>query len=44
MTGVPREIQLRQIVHFFRADPEYGAGVASGLGIRMAEVPGIKAA
>jgi len=33
MQDVPREIQQRQIVHFTRADADYGAGVAIGLGI-----------
>jgi len=32
MQGLPREIQERQIVHFTKADPAYGAGVAKGLG------------
>ena len=33
MRTVPREIQMRQICHFFRADPAYGRGVAKALGI-----------
>ena len=33
MASVPRDIQLRQIAHFRQADPEYGNGVAAGLGI-----------
>ena len=33
MQGVPREILQRQLAHFTRADPAYGAGVAKGLGI-----------
>ncbi len=37
MTGVPREIQLRQICHFFRADPAYGMGVAKALGLDLRE-------
>ncbi|HEY5793232.1 MAG TPA: catalase [Chthoniobacterales bacterium] len=37
MGAVPREIQLRQICHFFRADPGYGIGVAKALGIDLAE-------
>jgi catalase len=36
MAEVPREIQLRQICHFFRADPGYGMGVAKAVGIDMA--------
>jgi len=37
MRSVPLEIQLRQICHFFRADPAYGAGVAQALGIDMSK-------
>jgi catalase len=33
MKTVPREIQQRQVGHFFAADPEYGRGVAKGLGL-----------
>jgi catalase len=33
MQTVPREIQVRQIRHFFKADPAFGEGVARGLGI-----------
>jgi len=33
MEGVPVEIVTRQIVHCYKADPEYGAGVAKALGI-----------
>jgi len=29
------EVQLRQVCHFFRADPDYGARVASQLGIEI---------
>ena len=36
MAEVPREIQLRQLCHFFRADPAYGLGVAKELGIDLA--------
>lgn len=36
MQGVPREIQLRQIAHFTKADRAYGEGVAKGLGIEAA--------
>jgi catalase len=28
-----RDIQLRQLCHFYRADPNYGSGVAKALGI-----------
>lgn len=37
MTGVPQEIQLRQICHFFRADPNYGLGVAKALNLDIRE-------
>lgn len=33
MTTVKQEIQLRQIEHFRKADPEYGARIAKGLGL-----------
>lgn len=33
MQGVPRQIQLRQIGHFLKADPAYGKAVAMGLEI-----------
>ncbi len=33
MAGVPEDIVRRQLVHFHRADPAYGAGVAKALGI-----------
>jgi len=29
------EIQMRQLCHFFRADPNYGSQVAAGLGIAI---------
>jgi catalase len=32
-----KEIQLRQLCHFFRADPGYGFGVAKALGIEPSE-------
>ena len=33
MQSVPREIQERQVAHFYKADPAYGEGVARGLGL-----------
>jgi catalase len=33
--NTPQEIQVRQICHFFRADPAYGIGVAQALGIDL---------
>lgn len=35
MKNVPKEIQERQIKHFYQADPAYGEGVAKGLGIKI---------
>lgn len=36
MHGVPEHIQRRQIAHFSKADPAYGAGVAEALGLSKA--------
>ncbi|HXC89654.1 MAG TPA: catalase [Stellaceae bacterium] len=33
MQGVPEHIQLRQVAHFAKADPAYGAGVAERVGL-----------
>ena len=38
MQGVPRATQVRQIRHFYKADPAFGEGVAKGLGIDVNEV------
>lgn len=38
MKSVSRPVQLRQLGHFFKADPAYGVGVAKGLGIDASEV------
>ena len=38
MQGVPDGIQRRQIGHFAKADPAYGAGVAQRLGLATTEV------
>ncbi|MBI5880286.1 MAG: catalase [Chloroflexi bacterium] len=35
MHGVPERIIARQLVHFFKADPAYGRGVAAKLGMDM---------
>ena len=35
MRDVPEEIQRRQIGHFLKADPAYGQGVASALGLTI---------
>jgi catalase len=39
MSSVPVEIQKRQIEHFYRADQQYGIGVARGLGLEIENVP-----
>lgn len=33
LQGVPQAIQLKQVQHFTKADPAYGQGVATGLGL-----------
>jgi len=35
MQGVPERIVARQLVHFYKADPDYGIGVAKKLGLDM---------
>lgn len=35
MTGVPEDIQRRQLAHFAKADPAYGTGVAARLGLEV---------
>jgi len=35
MQSVPERIQIRQLVHFYKADPDYGRGVAMRLGFDM---------
>jgi catalase len=35
MQGVPERIIARQLVHFYKADPDYGRGVAKKLGLDM---------
>ena len=35
MQGIPERIIARQLVHFYKADPEYGRGVAKKLGMDM---------
>ncbi|QCK84780.1 catalase [Phreatobacter aquaticus] len=39
MQGVPVEIIKRQVVHFYRADPDYGIGVATRMGLSAADLP-----
>ena len=38
MNGVDKHIQLRHIVHCYKADPAYGQGVADALGVSWNEV------
>jgi len=38
MQSVPLRIQELQIQHFYKADPEYGRGVAQGLGLNVDKV------
>jgi catalase len=38
LSHAPRNIQERQLCHFFRADPAYGEGVAKGIGISVEEL------
>ncbi len=38
MKDVLKFIQVQQIGHFYRADPQYGSCVAEGLGITLDEV------
>ncbi len=35
MDGVPEEIIQRQLVHFYKADPAYGEGVAKAVGVAL---------
>ena len=35
MTGVPEDIQRRQIGYFMEADPAYGGGIAERLGVKL---------
>jgi catalase len=42
LSHAPRNIQERQLCHFFRADPAYGEGVAKGIGIAVEELAATK--
>jgi len=44
MEGVPIEIVKRQVAHFYRADPEYGIGVATRLDLAASDIPAPQAA
>jgi catalase len=44
MDGVPVEIVKRQVTHFYRADPDYGIGVATRMGLSVNDLPASQAA
>lgn len=44
MDGVPVEIVKRQVAHFYRADPDYGIGVATRMGLSASDLPAAQAA
>jgi catalase len=44
MDGVPTEIVKRQVAHFYRADPDYGIGVATRMGLSANDLPTAQAA
>jgi catalase len=44
MDGVPIEIVKRQVAHFYRADPDYGIGVATRMNLSASDLPAAQAA
>jgi catalase len=44
MDGVPTEIVKRQVSLFYRADPAYGVGVATRMGLAASDLPTARAA
>jgi catalase len=44
MDGVPMAIIKRQVAHFYRADPDYGIGVATRMGLSATDLPTAQAA
>src|SRR3990172_816782 len=38
MNSIPERIKARQLVHFYRADPDYGTGVAIKLGMDINQI------
>jgi catalase len=36
--GIPERIIVRQLVHFYKADPDYGKGAAKKLGINLNKI------
>jgi catalase len=44
MQGVPVEIVRRQVVLFYRCDPNYGIGIATRMGLSVTDLPQAQAA
>ena len=44
MQGVPMDIVRRQVAHFYKADPDYGIGVATRMGLAAVDLPWAQAA
>jgi catalase len=44
MQGVPLDIVRRQVAHFYKADPDYGIGVATRMGLAAVDLPWAQAA
>jgi catalase len=44
MEGVPADIRKRQVAHFYCADPNYGIGVATRIGLSASDLPAVRAA
>jgi catalase len=44
MDGVPAEMVMRQVSLFYRADPAYGVGVATRMGLTASDLPTVRAA
>jgi catalase len=44
MQGVPVDIVKRQVAHFYKADPNYGIGVATRMGLGVKDLPSLRAA
>jgi catalase len=44
MDGVPVEIVKRWVAHCYKADPEYGKGLAAIMGLSASDIPSAVAA
>ena len=44
MHGIPLEIVRRWAAHCYKADPEYGKGLAARMGLSASDLPSAKAA